>query len=117
MEFVINSLTPVRPNDVGDVHYEVRVALGLDDREEVIDITAEQLTDFRQFQQIALAKTGYFLDLGLADCENEFDAFRRWQITLQNANWQRATGPKFDETHTGDAGDDQGEPYYKFVEE
>ena len=115
MNLDIRSITPVRPNDVGDVRFELRVELSLGDALETIDVTAEELIDYRKFQQVALAKTGNLLNVGLSDCANEFDAYRRWQTTLQNAKWQRESGSRFDEAHETSP-DDQDEPSYKLAD-
>lgn len=117
MKCEIKSITPVRPNDVGDVRYELRVGLAFGEQQENVDVTAEQLTDFRQFQHIVLAKTGILPDLGVTDADNEFDAFRRWQQTLQTANWVRESVPSFDTDHLGDSDEDADEPFYGLAKE
>ena len=116
MDLDIKCITPVRPNDVGDTRFELRVVLRLADDEETIDVTAEQLTDYQQFQRIALAKTGCLLDLQLTECTNEFDAYARWQDTLLNAHWQREPVQQFGPA-SETSPDDPGEPLYRMMDE
>ena len=88
MKITIKSITPAQPLDVGDTRFEFRVVLDVGDREETIDLTAEQLTDFRQFQQIALSRTSVLLDLELAESNNEFD---RGDMTIEIHNGREGT--------------------------
>jgi hypothetical protein len=117
MKVEIKSITPVRPNGVGELRYEFRVELALGEQQENVDMTAGQMTDFRQFQQIVLAKTGILPDLGLADTNNEFDAYRHWQQTLQNSNWVRESEPNFDAVQPSDSDEDSSDPFYGFAED
>lgn len=113
MKCEVKSITPMRPNDVGDVRYEFRVVVAFGQQEENVDVTAQELTDFHQFQQIVLAKTGILPEVGLIDAENEFDAYRRWQQTLQDASWMRESKPSFDAAQSDD---DADEPFYGFAD-
>ena len=117
MKCEIKSITPVRPNDVGDVRFEFRVELAFGEQQENVDVTAEQLTDFRRFQQIVLAKTGILPDLELAEVDSEYDAYRRWQQTLQTASWMREAVPSFEADSTSDSDDDSSEPFYGFADD
>lgn len=117
MKVEIKAITPVQPNDVGEIRYEFRVELAFGEQQENVDLTAAQMTDYRQFQQIVLAKTGVLPDLGLADANTEFDAYRRWQENLQNSNWVRESEPSFDAVQPSDSDEDSGEPFYGFAKD
>lgn len=117
MKAEIKSITPVRPNDVGDLRFEFRVVLAFGEQEQLIDVTAEQLTDFRQFQQVALAKSGCLPNLGLTEANSEFEAFRRWQTVLENAEWVRESHPSFDSLANRASEDDESEPFYGFAKD
>lgn len=117
MKAEIKTITPVRPIDVGDVRFEFRVELAFGEDQGNVDVTAEQLADFRQFQQVVLAKTGILPDFGLSEAESEFDAYRRWQRLLQNVKWMREYKPNFDTAELSDSDDESGEPFYGFAED
>jgi len=117
MKAEIKTITPVRPIDVGDVRFEFRVELAFGEDQVNVDVTAEQLSDFRQFQQVVLAKTGILPDLGISEAESEFDAYRRWQQLLQNVEWKREYKPKFEAAESSESDDESSEPFYGLVEE
>lgn len=117
MKAEVKTITPVRPIDVGDVRFEFRVKLDFGEDQRNVDVTAEQLSDFRHFQQVVLAKTGILPNLGLLDAENEFDAYCRWQKKLQDAQWMREYEPHFDTAHLGESDDENSGPSYDLAED
>ncbi len=98
MRGTIQAITSLTTNtaELGVAHYELRVRLIVGEVEETIDVTAEQLLDYRNFQEILLTKTGRFITFGLAETQTDHEAFKLWQKLLDQATWYHENDRAFE---------------------
>ena len=117
MNFKIESVVPVQPNEVGDNDFEFRVKLQIQQRDFTVDITAQQLTDFRQFQQVVLSLTGRLADFGFDQCGDEFSAWQSWQKTLLACDWSEDVVPLYRKDSSEVSGEHDSDTGFKFLDE
>ena len=117
MKAEILSIAPFVPNLVGEKRHHFRVCLRVNDREIIVDMSADEIVRFREFQKVVLAKEGVFANFSLSEANDEFDAFRRWQTILENARWQPESDDGFrSEQAEGMTEEDASEPFYRFAD-
>ena len=117
MQAEIVTITPFVPKLVGEKRYHFRVCLRVNGRELVVDLSADEIVEFREFQRVVLAKEGVFINFNLSEANDDFDAFRRWQNLLENASWQqeRANGFRLEQAEEMTQ-DDTTEPFYRLAD-